>query len=126
MYLLLITLILLIIIIVYSFKKETFIISNVDKKCPLPWRKFRRYKIKDKCLINKGILLYDAPKQCCSTLNVRKPKSNCNIKDIDCGICKMNDEKYNMIGDRNSPFSRLNTYCYPRTKDNWKTKRIIL
>tara|TARA_B110000977_G_scaffold195605_1_gene274360 strand:- start:533 stop:913 length:381 start_codon:yes stop_codon:yes gene_type:complete len=126
MYLLLITILLLIVIIVYTCLTETFIINNIDKNCPLPWRKFRRYKIKDKCLINKGVLLFNAPKECCSTLNLRNPVSNCDNDDPDCGICKMNDKTYKLYGDENFPFSRLNTYCYPKTKNDWKTKRIIL
>ena len=123
---LLLIIILLIIFIVYWYLQETFIVNNIDKKCPLPWRKFRRYKIDNKCYINNGVLLYDAPKKCCSTLKVSKPISNCDIKDVNCGICKMKGETYNLFGDENSPFDRLNTYCYPRTKYNWKTKRIIL
>tara|TARA_B110000977_G_scaffold191297_1_gene263205 strand:+ start:95 stop:475 length:381 start_codon:yes stop_codon:yes gene_type:complete len=126
MYLLLITLLLLIVIIAYTCLTETFIINNVDTNCPLPWRKFRRYKIKNKCVINKGVLLYKAPDKCCTTLNIKKPVSNCNLTETNCGICKMDDKTYNLYGDRNVPFNRLNTYCYPKTKNDWKTKRIIL
>uniref|UniRef100_A0A6C0J7E6 Uncharacterized protein n=1 Tax=viral metagenome TaxID=1070528 RepID=A0A6C0J7E6_9ZZZZ len=124
MYLLLITILLLIVIIVYTYLTETFIINKVDENCPTPWRKFRRYKIKNKCFINKGVLLFNAPDQCCSS--IESPKSNCNINDVNCGICEMDNKTYYLSGDRNNPFNRLNTYCYPNTKNNWKTKRIIL